>query len=153
MYPKRMKNESFVNGPISSALIAGIISACQSNTQLGAHSLFLGQVRGDLKDTPENNAISFRVTKIIYSCYKEMAEKEFERIKQEALSSFNIQRIHIFHSLGQVETGEISMLVIVSSAHRENCFEALKFIVKEIKTKVPIWKKEIYEDGSYRWAE
>jgi molybdopterin synthase catalytic subunit len=57
------------------------------------------------------------------------------------------------HSIGEVKCGEISVLVLVSFAHREKCFESLKFIVNEIKTKVPIWKKEIYDDGSYRWIE
>lgn len=146
MYLQTDKHKSFVSGPISPELITGVISEHQLNTETGAHSLFLGQVRADQKDKS-------KVTNITYSCYEEMAEKEFEKIKLDAMKLYKLQNIYILHSLGEVRTGEVSMLVMVTSAHRENCLEALKFIVNEIKTKVPVWKKEIYEDGSFRWVE
>jgi molybdopterin synthase catalytic subunit len=152
MYPELKKNKSLIYGPIGSGLIASIISEYQSNTELGSHCLFLGQVRADQKDKSKISAISLKVTNIIYTGYEIMADKEIENIKQKALRLFSLHSIHIVHSLGEVRTGEISMLAMVSSEHRENCFEALKFIVNKIKTKVPIWKKEIYEDGSFRWV-
>jgi len=136
----------FVNSPISSKIIDRLVSDNQSNLGLGAQSIFLGQVRADKNDKS-------RVRSIQYSAYVEMAEKEIEKIKETVIKKFDLSNINIFHSIGEVKTGEISVLVLVSSAHREECFESLKFIVNEIKTKVPIWKKEIYEDGSYRWIE
>jgi len=135
-----------VNSPISSKIIDRLVSDNQSNPGLGAQSIFLGQVRADKNDKS-------RVRSIQYSAYVEMAEKEIEKIKETVIKKFDLSNINIFHSIGEVKTGEISVLVLVSSAHREECFESLKFIVNEIKTKVPIWKKEIYEDGSYRWIE
>ena len=82
------------------------------------------------------------------------AEAEpIEKIKDDASKKFGLSNIVILHSSGEVKCGEISVLVLVSSAHRGECFESLEFIVNEIKSKVPIWKKEIYNDGSSRWVE
>jgi molybdopterin synthase catalytic subunit len=139
-------NKCFVDGPVSSEIISGLVSNYQSNHELGAQCIFLGKVRADEKDQS-------KVQSIHYSAYAEMAENEIEKIKENAVKEYGLLNINILHSLGEVKCGEISVLVLVSSAHRGECFESLKFIVNEIKTKVPIWKKEIYDDGSYRWAE
>ena len=140
------KYKYFVNGPIKTEMISGLVSDIRSNPNLGAQSIFLGQVRAD-----KNN--KSKVQSIHYSAYAEMAEKEIEKIKKNVLKKYGLLNINILHSLGEVKCGEISVLVLVSSVHRGECFESLKYIVNEIKTKVPIWKKEIYEDGSYRWVE
>lgn len=139
-------NKCFVDGPVSSEIISGLVSNHQSNHELGAQCMFLGKVRADKKDKS-------RVQSIHYSAYAEMAEKEIEKIKENAVKEYGLFNINIFHSLGKVKCGDISVLVLVSSSHREGCFESLKYIVNEIKSKVPIWKKEIYDDGSYRWVE
>lgn len=139
-------NKCFVDGPVRSEIISGFVSNYQSNRELGTQCMFLGKVRADEKDKS-------RVQSIHYSSYAEMAEKEIEKIKENAVKKYGLLNINILHSLGEVKCGEISVLVLVSSAHRGECFESLKFIVNEIKTKVPIWKKEIYDDGSYRWVE
>jgi len=147
-----MKQNFLINGPISPEMIKELISDFQSKTDLGAHSIFLGQVRADKKDNIKSQHIS-RVSSIYYYAYEEMAEKEIEIIKEDAFKKFGLSYIYINHSIGKVKCGEISFLVIVSSAHREKCYESLKCIVNEIKNKVPIWKKELYEDGSYTWRE
>lgn len=127
-------------------MISELVSKNQSNHGSGAQSMFLGKVRADEKDKS-------RVQSIHYSAYIEMAEKEIDKIKVNVTKKFGISNIEIFHSIGKVRCGEISVLVLVSSAHRGECFESLKFIVNEIKTKVPIWKKEIHDDGSSSWVE
>jgi molybdopterin synthase catalytic subunit len=142
----KTKYKYFVNGPIDSEIISELFSNNQSDLKIGAQCIFLGQVRADEKDKS-------RVQSIHYSAYAEMAEKEFEKIKKDTVNKFSLSTIKILHSVGEVKCGEISVLVLVSSAHRGECFESLKFIVNEIKTKVPIWKKEIYDDGSSRWIE
>ena len=136
----------FVRGPINSDIVAKLISENQSNHEFGAQNIFLGRVRADKKGDA-------RVQSIHYSAYEEMAEKEIIKIKENAAEKFGLSNISILHSIGEVKCGEISVLVLVSSPHREKCFESLKFIVNEIKTKVPIWKKEIYDDRSSRWIE
>ncbi len=91
------------------------------------------------------------VREIIYEAYEEMAEKEMERIKQKALKKFKLRDILIKHRIGRIVAGEASIIVVVFSPHRKEGIQAVDYVVEEIKKKVPIWKKEIFEDGSYRW--
>jgi molybdopterin synthase catalytic subunit len=142
----KAKYKYFVDGPISSEIISGLISGNQYNHKLGAQSMFLGQVRADKHGESIVHCIH-------YSAYTEMAEKEIEKIKETAANQFGLSNINILHSIGEVKCGGISVFVLISSVHREDCFDSLKYIVNEIKTKVPIWKKEIYNDGSYKWIE
>ena len=142
----KTKYKYFADGPVNSEMISELVSGNKSNHKIGAQCMFLGKVRADEK-------VKSRVQSIHYSAYTEMAEKEIEKIKENAVNEYGPLNINILHSLGEVKCGEISVLVLISSAHREECFGSLKFIVNEIKTKVPIWKKEIYDDGSYRWVE
>ena len=136
----------FVDGPISPEFIANSIEKHQSKTNIGAHNIFLGQVRADQK--PEGT-----VQSIDYSAYEEMAEKEFHSIRESAFEKFDLTCMHIYHSLGNVGVGEISLFVFVSSKHRKVCFEALEFLVEEIKAKVPVFGKEILESGEHVWKE
>lgn len=138
------KPKYLIEGSISPELISTQAQNHQKKTGLGAHTLFLGQVRADEIDQK-------RVIAIEYSAYAEMAEKEIENIREEAFEKYDISCLHIYHSIGIVKTGEISLLVMVSAAHRPDAFPALQYIVEQIKHKVPIWKKEIFEDGTERW--
>lgn len=127
----------FIDGKIDPAFIAEQIQTHQSKTKIGAHSVFLGQVRSDVNEGK-------RVRKIIYTAYREMAEKEISKIREFAIEKFRLSCLHVFHSLGEINTGEISFFVFASAPHRENLFEAVKEVVELIKSNVPIWKKEIY---------
>lgn len=138
---KKHKHKVLVQGPISPAFIADSISKHSTKTEIGAHAIFLGQVRKD------NN-----VTAIDYSAYDEMAENIFYNIREDAFSKYPIVCMHIYHSVGLVKTGEISLFVFVSCQHREKSFEALQYIVEEIKAKAPVWKKEISSDGEQHWV-
>ena len=133
-----------MNGPITSDFIGNSIAKHSTKTNIGAHAIFLGQVRKDLK---ENTAVA----NIEYSAHNEMAEKIFEAIREQAFEKFDMVCMHIYHSLGKVNVGEVSLFVFVSCKHRAQSFEALEWIVEEIKNKVPIWKKENYENGNYSW--
>jgi molybdopterin synthase catalytic subunit len=134
----------FVEGAISPRFIAESIAKHSSKTNIGAHSIFLGQVR---KDEINGKAVQA----IIYSAYEEMAENEFHKIREAAFAKYPLTCMHIYHSLGQVNAGEISLFVFVSSMHREAVFSACSDIVEQIKAEVPIWGKEMLEDGSFIW--
>ena len=136
----------FIQGPIKPQFIAEQIARHNTKHNIGAHSIFLGQVRADEVD-------SKKVKGIEYSAYEDMADKEISRIRESAFAKWLLSCLHIYHSNGQVKTGEISLFVFVSAGHRTECLEAVHQIVEEIKHKVPIWKKEILEDGSARWVE
>lgn len=134
----------FVQGPISADRIAKSIAAHQSKTDIGAHSIFLGQVRADTIEEKE-------VTAIDYTAYEEMAEKEFHTIRESAFSKFDLTCAHIYHSLGTVKAGEICLFVFTSSPHREAAIQACSYIVEELKAKVPIFGKELFEDQTHQW--
>jgi molybdopterin synthase catalytic subunit len=143
----RTPKKVFVDGPISPQFISDSIAKHQSKTNIGAHAIFLGQIRADQK---EGGA----VTGIEYSAYTDMAEKAFHDIREATFSQFDLVCMHIYHSLGVVPTGEVSLFVFVSSAHRRASFEALEYVVEEIKAKVPIFGKELIgESGGYSWKE
>ena len=138
------KKKVFIEGPISPEKIGNSIAGHQSKTGIGAHSIFLGQVRADTIDGKEVIAIE-------YSAYQEMAEKELHRIRESAFSRFDLICAHIYHSMGTVKTGEICLFVFTSSAHRNAATEANRFIVEEIKANVPIFGKELFEDETHQW--
>jgi len=91
------------------------------------------------------------VVAIEYECYREMAEKEMTGVLKEALSRHGLHAALIIHRTGVVPAGETSVLVAVAAAHRRPAFDAVREIVDLLKTRVPIWKKEHYRDGSSDW--
>jgi molybdopterin synthase catalytic subunit len=144
---KEQKNKKvFINGPIKPQYIADSIAKHTTNTSIGAHDIFLGQVRSDIIE----NKI---VTSIEYTAYEEMAEEKFNEIRENAFAKFELTCMHIYHSLGNIKAGEICLFVFVSSKHRNSAFNACRFIVEEIKANVPIWGKEIFEDETFAWKE
>ena len=138
-----MKN-FFLNGPISPDFISNSIYKHQIKHNIGAHNIFLGQVR---KDTIKSNVVSA----IEYSAYEEMANKKITEIRESTFEKFDLTCLHIYHSLGVVEVGQIGFFVFVSSSRRKNVYDATKFIVDMIKNTVPIFGKEIFENDEYNW--
>ncbi len=136
----------FVEGPISPIFIGESIGKHQHKTDIGAHAIFLGQVRADVKDEGEVIAIE-------YSAYNDMAEQVFHEIREATFSAFDLSCMHIYHSIGEVKAGEICLFVFVSSKHREESFKAQRYLVEEIKAKAPIFGKEILGDGSFDWKK
>ncbi len=144
MEKKRTPKKIFVQGPIPVEKIANSIANHQHKTDIGAHDIFLGQVRADEIDGK-------LVDRIDYTAYEEMAEKAVHEIREEAFSKFDLTCAHIYHSLGQVKIGELCLFVFTSSRHRHMAFEATRFIVEEIKAKAPIYGKEIFQNASSQW--
>ncbi len=140
---KKIKNV-FREGAITPDFITNSIAKHQSKTQIGAHDIFLGQVRADEIEGKTVSAIE-------YTAYEEMANLKFHEIREKTFDKFEITCIHIYHSLGKVGVGEICLFVFVSSPHRRTAFEALEFVVEEIKAHVPVFGKELFEDDSYQW--
>ena len=143
---EKKKHQVFVTGAISAQFIADSIAKHSSKTNIGAHSIFLGQVRNDLINGKTVQAIE-------YSAYTEMAENVFHKIREAAFEKFDLSCLHIYHSLGNVNIGELNMFVFVSSKHRNAAFDACREIVEQIKSNVPIFGKEIFEDATFVWKE
>ena len=136
----------FVEGAISPQFVADSIAKHSTKMDIGAHSIFLGQVRADAKADK-------RVVAIDYSCYEEMANEMFHLIREAAFEKFSLTCMHIYHSLGRVEAGDISLFVFTSSIHRKDAIEACEWLVERIKKEVPVWGLEIMEDNSYFWKQ
>ncbi len=140
---KKYKNV-FKEGPISATFISDSIAKHQTKTNIGAHNIFLGQVRADNVDNQIVKAIE-------YTAYEDMANEKFDAIKEETFKNYDITCMHIYHSLGTVKIGEICLFVFVSSPRRKIVFEALEFVVEKIKTEVPVYGKEIFENEAHQW--
>jgi molybdopterin synthase catalytic subunit len=110
----------------------------------GAVALFLGVMR--------DNSHGRRVLYLEYDAYPEMAKRKLREVADEARARWPIIEVAIGHRTGRLEIGETSMVVAVSSAHRQDAFAACHHIVDRIKEVVPIWKKEVWEGGE-AWIE
>ncbi len=134
----------FMEGAITPSFIADSIAKHQTKTDIGAHDIFLGQVRADVIEGK-------KVAAIEYSTYNEMADAVFHEIREDTFSKFELSCLHIYHSLGKVNAGEVSLFVFVSSAHRQMAFDACRYLVERVKKDAPVWGKEIFEDESHQW--
>jgi molybdopterin synthase catalytic subunit len=110
-----------------------------TDPEAGAIATFIGTTR--------NNNEGRKVIALDYEAYPEMAEKELARIGEHARKQWPICRMAIVHRLGPVQIGDASVIIVVSSAHRDAAFAASRFAIEEIKKTVPIWKKEVFEGG------
>ena len=134
----------FIEGAISSEFIGNSIAKHQTKTSIGAHNIFLGQVRADDIEGKVVSAID-------YTAYEDMANKKFHEIREATFDKFNLTCMHIYHSLGKVKVGEICLFIFVSSPRRKEVFKALEYVVEEIKAKAPVFGKEIFEDETHQW--
>lgn len=138
------KKNVFVQGAITPDFIANSIAKHQTKTTIGAHDIFLGQVRADVIDGKTVSAIE-------YTAYEEMANIKFDEIRENAFDKFDLTCSHIYHSLGAVNAGELCLFVFVSSPRRKEAIKALEYLVETIKAESPIFGKEIFEDQSHQW--
>jgi len=116
---------------------------------VGAHAWFLGVTRRKTQTAPG----VFRVTKtLFYEAQRSMAIREMTKIGESAIERFDLETMVFVHRLGEVPVGEASVLVGCNSPHRISVFEALPWVMDELKRKVPIWKQELYEDGTSEWV-
>jgi len=110
----------------------------------GGYVAFEGWVR-------DNNE-GQRVLRLEYEAYEALGVKEGDRIVAEAVERFAVTAARCVHSLGELQIGDLAVWVGVSSAHRDEAFAACRYIIDEVKHRVPIWKKEHYVDGDSGWV-
>ena len=97
--------------------------------------------------TTRNETDGRRVLYLEYEAYEEMAEKMLTRIADEVRERWGIEHVALAHRFGRLEIGEVTMVVAVASPHRAEAFAACQYVVDRIKQSVPIWKKEVFQDG------
>lgn len=136
----------FHEGSITAQFVADSIAGHSVKKNIGAHSLFLGQVRAD-------DANGKTIAAIDYSAYRDMAERAIAIIREEIIIRHQLTCAHIAHSIGRVEAGEICLFVFTSSPHRQAAITACNEMVERIKNEVPIFGREIFDDHTFQWKE
>lgn len=130
---------------IDQPLDAAAVRLALTDPAAGAIVLFEGCARDHHDDRP--------VEELAYEAYPPMAEQELSRLRAEAMARFGLLRCLIHHRYGTVPLTEAAVIVGCASAHRQPAFEAVAWIMDEIKKSVPIWKRERYVEGQEAWVE
>jgi molybdopterin synthase catalytic subunit len=143
---ERKPKNIFLQGAVSSGFIAECIGGHSHKTDIGGHSIFLGQVRADEKE-------GRKVIAIEYTAYSEMALGKMHEIREDIFAKYPLSCMHVYHSLGRVPAGEICLFVFTSSAHRKPALDACTETVERIKKELPVWGRELFEGTGYRWKE
>jgi molybdopterin synthase catalytic subunit len=132
---------AIVSHPIEpAALIAAVASDAH-----GATSLFLGTVR----DVNDGRAVSG----MDYTAYDAMASRELEKIAREAVERFDGVALAVEHRIGSLALGDVSVAIAAAHAHRAHALDATRFVIEQLKKRVPIWKREHYADGTLEWVD
>jgi molybdopterin synthase catalytic subunit len=142
---KKIRN-IFIEGPIDPTFVAESIAKHTIKTNIGGHSIFLGQIR-------EDSINDKKVWSIEFTAYQEMALEKSHEIREEIITKYGLTCAHIYHSLGNINVGEICLFVFTSAPHRKEAIDACNEMVDRIKKEVPLWGKEILEDRSHTWKE
>lgn len=141
---ERKPKNIFAQGAIAPSFIADSIAKHSSKTDIGGHGIFLGQVRADVIDDK-------KVAAIEYTTYEELALEKMHNIREDIFAKYELTCMHVHHSLGAVAAGEICLFVFTSSAHRRAAIDACNEVVERIKTELPVWGKELFEDETHQW--
>ena len=92
-------------------------------------------------------------TALEYQAYAELAQKEGEAVVHHAVEEFGVLRAHCVHRIGSLAIGDVAVWIGIISGHREAAFQACRYVIDEVKKRVPIWKQENYTDGSREWRD
>ncbi len=125
---------------VQEPLDVGAIIREISGPRSGGINIFVGTVR--------NHSDGKRVRQLEYSAYVPMAEKLMREIEDEITHRWPVDRVVLVHRIGILRVGEVSVITAVSAAHRAEAFEACRYAIDRVKSTVPIWKKEYFEEGS-----
>ena len=120
-------------------LDVGVVYRQASSGSAGAVDVFIGTVRDVTKGK--------KVLRLEYEAYQSMAIKEMHKIASETLTKWPVRNIVIHHRVGTLEIGDPAVVIAVSTPHRHDSFDACRYVIDTLKQSVPIWKKEVFEDG------
>ena len=131
---------NIVSEPID---ITSVVDSVKTNGS-GAIDVFVGTTR--------DNSKGRKVVALEYEAYVPMALKSIDSIEREARDRWNVHEINIVHRIGRVAIGEPSVVIAVSTAHRDEAFKACRYLIDRLKEVVPIWKREYFTDGTFEWS-
>lgn len=127
----------------SEPIDTGRLMTSASDPGAGAMALFIGTARNSSSARQGN-----QVSRLEYEAYVPMAEREMRSIAVEAIDMFGVVNLIVHHRVGVLAIGDAAVVVVVASAHRAPAFDACRYMIEELKKRVPIWKKEVFDDGS-----
>jgi molybdopterin synthase catalytic subunit len=130
-----MTDIQIISGPLD--ILSCINSAF--SPQCGGMNVFVGTVREQTKGK--------KVVKLVFETYEKMALNEMKKIAEEILDKWPAQNVLIHHRTGVLQVGETAVIIVVAAVHRDAAFEACRYAIDTLKQTVPIWKKEVFEDG------
>jgi molybdopterin synthase catalytic subunit len=136
-----MRRVAIVHGPID---VAGLLAQAR-DPACGAVALFMGTVRA------HNDGRA--VKGIEYRAYEAMAEAELSRIVTEAAERHAVEHLLVQHRIGDLVVGDVSVAIVAADAHRGPALRAMEQVIEELKRRVPIWKRELYADGTREWID
>jgi molybdopterin synthase catalytic subunit len=136
-----MKRSSIITREIDPASLISEVASPEH----GAISVFIGTVR----DVNEGRSVS----SMEYSAYTSMAESELERILDEAEERFGVSSLVVEHRIGVLGLGDVSVAIAAAHQHRAPALDCTRYVIEEIKKRVPIWKMEHYADGTREWVD
>jgi molybdopterin synthase catalytic subunit len=136
-------SDSFVVGISDEPLEIGAALAFVTDPECGGVGLFVGIVRSEGAERTDAS-----VVRLEYEAHPDLAESKLAEIAQAAMSKWDVRRISTFHRVGPCAVGEPTVVVAASAPHRAEALDACRWIIDSIKAEVPIWKREVYDDGS-----
>ncbi len=139
------KIETVVTGNVID--VGPLIELVQEDTN-GAMTFFLGTVR-NTSGMPDREG---GVVRLEYEAYGPMAEKELRVIAEESAQQFQVSNVVVHHRVGRLGLGEVAVMIAVGAPHRAAAFDACRYVIEELKKRVPIWKKEVFENGAV-WVD
>jgi molybdopterin synthase catalytic subunit len=128
---------------ISTPIDTAALLAAASDPGAGAVALFIGTARNS-----SSSRQGSEVARLEYEAYVPMAEREMEAIAGETVEQFGVLNVLVHHRIGVLAIGDAAVVVVVASPHRAAAFDACRHVIEELKKRVPIWKKEVFDDGS-----
>jgi molybdopterin synthase catalytic subunit len=147
---KHKVKDIFVEGPIDPTFIATSVAKHATRMDIGAHEIFLGQVRADEHRTSNIDVRS--VIAIEYTAYRDMALERMTAIREEAFTRWpSMTCLHVHHSLGVIPAGQLCFMVFASAPHRMAAREAVAWVVDRIKADLPIFGREVLSDSTHVW--
>jgi molybdopterin synthase catalytic subunit len=140
------QRDIFLEGAIPPAFIADSLAKHATQTAIGGHAIFLGQVRADVIEGRTVQAIE-------YSAYADMANEQMTLIREETFARWPITCLHVHHSQGRIKAGALCFFVFASAAHRTPAREAVAYVTDEVKKRLPIFGKEVFDEGGHTWKQ
>lgn len=132
-------------GALSSEPIDAARLAASVEPGTGAVVTFEGRVRNRNEGRP--------VARLHYDAYPGMADEVFAEILRRTRETHPVSAVRVLHRTGTLEVGETAVAIAVAAGHRDEAFAAARFVIEAIKAELPVWKREEYEDGSFRWLD